>query len=122
MYSSPMYYPPTYMPQMSVTQPQQLPAAQPQQDTATINWVQGEAAAKAFIVRPGSSVILMDSERDFFYMKAVDQSGMPNFRVFEYKEVTNQPAMPAGDFVARAEFDELKAKINELMNQKGAEE
>lgn len=115
MYNTPTYYPTAY----SYNMPQPQPTAQPQQDTALI-WVQGEAGAKAYIVKPGSSVVLMDSEKDFFYIKTVDLSGMPNLRVFEYKEIGSKPEIPVGNFVAREEFDELKLKIEELM-QRGAE-
>ena len=40
-------------------------------------WVQGEEGAKAYMVSPGSSVMLMDSENTVFYLKSSDQSGMP---------------------------------------------
>ncbi len=40
-------------------------------------WVQGEEGAKAFMVAPGNSVMLMDSENTVFYLKSSDQSGMP---------------------------------------------
>ena len=115
----PNYYPTAYG---NYVMPQPQPQAQPQQDTATMNWVQGEAGAKAFIVKPGSSVVLMDSEKDFFYIKTVDLSGMPNLRVFEYKEVGNKPQQQiAGDYVPRNEFEELKIKIEGLLSAKGDE-
>ena len=98
---------PTYYPQYT---PQ---VAQPQKNTAP-NWVQGDAGAKAFIVAPGSSVILMDSESDHFYLKAVDGSGMPSLRKFKYEEIGNTP-QPTGDFVARSEFEDFKRQISELI-------
>ena len=119
MFNTPSFYPPAYMNQPQM--PQYQPQAQPQQDTAKMIWVQGEAGAKAFMVKPGASVVLMDSEKDFFYIKTVDQSGMPNLRVFEYKEVGIAPQPVAGNFVARDEFDALKARIDELLSQKGEE-
>lgn len=127
---NPTYYPSAYgmapdnfrMPQM----PYQPIPVNPQPDPAPVNWVQGEAGAKAFIVKPGSSVILMDSEGDFFYMKTVDMSGMPSFRKFRYEEIGNQvnPAPTTGnnDYVSRAEFDELKKQIQALMPQEVTDE
>ena len=38
---------------------------QPRQDTA-LNWVQGEAGAKSWIVTPGATVLLRDSEAQRF--------------------------------------------------------
>lgn len=69
---------------------------QPAQNNG-IQWVQGEAGAKAFNVGAGQSVLLMDSESNAFYIKATDQSGMPlPLRVFDYTERTAQsvPTVP----------------------------
>ena len=85
--------------------------AQPKQNTSPI-WVQGDTGAKAFIVAPNSSVILMDSESDHFYLKAVDVSGMPSLRKFKYEEVGNTPTT---DYVARNEFDSFKKEVLEML-------
>ena len=106
------YYPATAQPMMQ-TQPQQTPASP--------LWVQGEAGAKAYPVAPGNSVLLMDSERNVFYIKSADASGMPMMRTFDYTERTaaqNPPVqaaqMPQGDYVTRAEFDALARKLDAL--------
>lgn len=101
-------------------QQQFAPPMQPQQSAqgAPI-WVQGEAGAKSFLVGPGQSVMLMDSERDVFYIKASDQAGMPlPLRTFDYKERASgaqkpvQAAQNPGDqYVTRAEYDALAAKL-----------
>lgn len=110
-----------YMPQMNGMQMnQQMNMQQPQQGGPI--WVQGEAGAKSFLVAPGQTVQLMDSEADVFYIKATDQSGVPlPLRTFDYKERTTgaqrpvQAAqMPMVDYVTRAEFDALAAKLAEL--------
>lgn len=94
---------------------------QSQQAPSAPLWVQGEAGAKAYPVAPGSSVILMDSENNVFYIKSADQSGMPMMRTFDYVERTvshNQPvqaAMPMqAEFVTRAEFEDLRQQIAAL--------
>lgn len=121
-YQPQTYYPPTqpmpdqlaYLRQQQM-QPMQQPAASPL-------WVQGEAGAKAYPVAPGSSVILMDSESNVFYIKSADQSGMPTMRTFEYRERTaaqNPPVQaaqqPQGDYVTRSEFDALRQQIYALI-------
>lgn len=126
----PSYYPSAYtnyqqMPQYQPQVPQYQPQAAPQQEQAIQNWVQGEAGMKAFVVKPNGSALIFDTERDYFYIKSADASGMPSQRTFEYREITNQPQVQAqntGDFVPRAEFEALKAKIDELLAQKGTEE
>lgn len=62
---------------------------QPQNPASSgIIWVQGEAGAKSYLVAPGQSVLLMDSENELFYIKSTDVSGMPlPLRKFSYKEV-----------------------------------
>lgn len=75
--------------QPQMTQAYQIP--QPQQNG--INWVQGLAGAKAFMVAPGQTAFLMDSEGQTFYMKFADQSGMPTLRVFDFQERTQQAPM-----------------------------
>ena len=72
-------------PQMPQIAPQ-MPsvASQNAQMTNDINWVQGEADAKSRPVGAGHSVVFMDSEESVFYIKTVDQSGMPlPLRIFE---------------------------------------
>lgn len=71
---------------------QPMPVQQPQQNG--INWVQGLAGAKGFMVAPGQTAFLMDSEGQTFYMKSADQSGMPTLRVFDFQERTQQAPMP----------------------------
>lgn len=94
---------------------------QPAQQTAPqsgVIWVQGEEAAKAYMVAAGNSVLLMDSEASTFYLKSTDQSGMPQpLRVFDYTERTQKqaPASPqTQEYVTRQEFDALAAKLEAL--------
>lgn len=94
-------------------QPYQMPAAsQPQQQG--INWIQGESAAKSFLVAPGQTVLLLDSESNCFYLKSADQSGMPlPLRIFDYTEriAKTEQNVPIGDFITRKEFEEALAKL-----------
>lgn len=121
MYKSYSYGQPQ-MPQVP-QMPQMPQPAQPAQNGG-INWVQGEAAAKAWLVAPGASVMLMDSENSVFYIKATDASGMPMpLRIFDYTERAAQPVAPKpepqpapqidmGQFVTRREFE---AKLAQMM-------
>ena len=83
-----------------------------------IIWAQGEAAAKAFPVGAGQSVLLMDSEDSVMYIKSTDQSGMPQpLRIFDYKERTSkhtesaQAKASSDDFVLRKEFEEFREDV-----------
>lgn len=82
-------------------------------------WVQGEAGAKAYLIVPGSTVMLMDSEAMRFYLKSADASGVPSLRIFEYNEITNgSPPVPqpsnTEQYVTRTEYDKLLSRCDEL--------
>ena len=101
------------------------PATQPmtQQANNGLIWVQGEAGAKSYIVAPGNTIMLMDSEGERFYLKSADASGMPMpLRIFEYKERTetlsqafNAPVAAQNvnfdNFVTREEFEQRMASM-----------
>lgn len=85
-----------------------------------VNWVQGEAGARAWMMTPNSAALLMDSERPCFYWKQTDNYGMPlPLRIFDYKErVQNAQigSLPSSDgngqeYVTKAEFDAFKLAI-----------
>ena len=100
-------------------QPQQPAASAPAAQEGGMKWVQGEEGAKAFLVAAGNSVLLLDSENPSFYIKSADQSGMPlPLRIFDYTERTQPPKTPPAapqpqseQYVTRAEFDALAAKV-----------
>ena len=94
-----------------------------QQGNNGLIWVQGEAGAKSYLVAPGNTVMLMDSEGERFYLKSADASGMPMpLRIFEYKERTETPSQAFGapvaarnvnfdNFVTREEFEQRIASV-----------
>ena len=99
------------------TQPMQY---QPQRQDTGLNWVQGEAGAKSWFITPGSTVLLMDSEAQRFYLKSADPSGIPSMRTFEYTEITGAqlPVMQtAPQAVTREEFDRLAQIVAQLQNK-----
>ena len=99
------------------------PVTTPMQPTNDIVWVQGENDAKARPVIAGHSALFMDSENSCFYIKTVDNSGIPQpLRVFEYKEkvATDKTQTESKDqAVTREEFDDLVKKVNGLLQGEG---
>lgn len=128
------YFPNNYYPQFYGNQqvPQNAPqVAQAPQQTSSGNliWVQGEAAAKAYPVVAGQSVFLMDSEESVFYIKATDQSGMPQpLRIFDYKERTTAQNSPvsapkaSNEYVSRKEFEAFRDDVRKEISGIRAEE
>ena len=129
------FYRPTYYDQIQqnpmgqFNQQYQPPVTPPttqsmaQQGNSGLIWVQGEAGAKSYIVAPGNTVMLMDSEGERFYLKSADASGMPMpLRIFEYKERTETPSQAFSapvaaqnvnfdNFVTREEFEQRMASM-----------
>lgn len=130
------FYRPTYYDQMQPNPnmnqfnqqfqpPATPPATQPmaQQGNNGLIWVQGEAGAKSYLVAPGNTVMLMDSEGERFYLKSADASGMPMpLRIFDYKERINATTSdfnaPTSDFseldgkyITREEFEQRMASM-----------
>lgn len=97
------------------------PMANPQNSgNSAIIWVQGEAGAKAYPVAAGNSVQLMDSERQVFYIKSTDNSGIPQpLRRFVYHEdVAEAPAVDTSQFITRAEFEKALSEIKPKKSKK----
>lgn len=126
-YGYPNYYTPSQpMPgqleQLRMGGAQMQQPAQSQQPQSGLIWVQGESGAKSYMVAKGNSVLLMDSERQTFYLKSTDASGMPSMRTFDYTERVSHPAQPVPapaaqphvDYVTREEFNALAARIDTL--------
>lgn len=126
----PQYYPNTNPYADQLTQLKAQPMYQPtQQNTGNLLWVQGEAGAKSYLIAPGNTLLLMDSEAERFYIKSVEPNGIPQTRTFEYREVTNappavQPASPI-DHVTHGELNNLREefraemqRITDLMTKK----
>ena len=90
------------------------PAVQPPgQASGSMIWVQGEAGAKSYITPPNTTVLLMNSEADQFFIKSVDASGMPSpLRVFDYTEVTSKGTVtPDVAYVTKEEFNAFKEEL-----------
>lgn len=94
------YFPMGYQPYQAQPQAVQQPQNQ-------ILWVQGLEGAKAYPVSAGGSVLLMDSEDSFMFIKTADAAGMPTMRVFKYEEVTQgkPPAVDMSGYVTKEEFE-----------------
>lgn len=114
-----------YQQTVSVPQIQSIPQQQVNQG---LLWVSGEVGAKSYLVAPNSTVLLMDSDSSRFYLKSADNAGMPNLRIFEYKEVTNAPTTSVNasnldenvlndKFVTREEYEGLKRQYESIMER-----
>lgn len=133
-YSRPLY-PSAYQPiqpqfgnsYMAQQQPQMQQV--PQQQTVTntgIQWVQGIEGAKSYQVQPGTSIILMDSESQTFFIKSANAAGMTELHAYAFKEiyeingqVISEAYVPQKEFVQlKNQFDELQAQFELVLKEK----
>ena len=84
----------------------------------SINWVQGTEGAKAFSLKAGENVVLMDSESDnTFFIKICDEIGRCSLRTFEYHEkiTESHPVTPVipdmSEYVKKSELEPLINKM-----------
>ena len=116
-----------YNPYQNQYMAQPVQVQQPQSNNGLI-WVQGEMGAKSYLVAPNTTVLLMDSEQQRFYLKSSDASGMPlPLRVFEYTEkaqntpkmASEEKTMDLSSYATKAEIEPILAEIEALKKKIG---
>lgn len=114
---------PTFYPNLT-PRPVQAPVHNNQNGSPnTFQWVQGQAGAEAYLVAPGASVILMDSNAPVIYFKSADQNGrylpMKTYDLVErVADVPEQkPQLDTSSFVKRDEIEKLiAAEVDRQLN------
>lgn len=113
----PATYQPVY-PQAQFQQPQVMQGQQNQQNG--IIWVQGESAAKSYLVAPGSTVQLWDSEEKIIYLKSADASGLPSMKILDYTIRGEKEEKKETEYATKDEVAALAEKIKELKSELAA--
>ena len=106
-----LYQPPQY-------QAPQYQAPQQASGGVSIVQIQGEAAAKSYMVAPNSTVQLWDTDAGVIYIKSADASGMPAMKVLDYTvrgEAAPQPAQQT----QYATKDDLNTLARDLRDEFG---
>ena len=102
-------------PAMQPIQMQSQMMMQQSQEQSGPIWVQGEAGAKSFLVGPGKTVPLWDSEAQVIYMKTADQSGMPSMKILDYtiRDNNNLPpkAPDSPEYATKNEVETIKDSL-----------
>jgi len=93
------------------------------QPIADLIFVLDENAARSYPVANGQRVTLWDKNYPKFYIKSVDQNGIPSFRKFSFTEETEQPAIETpktvtDEYVTKADFDAFANKILDKLNER----
>lgn len=113
-------FPATYQPIYPV---QQAPVMQTQnQGQNGLIWVQGEQAAKSYLVAPNTTVQLWDSEEKVIYLKSADASGMPSMKILDYTirgDAGAASVVPGAEYATKDEVNALAEKIKEMREEFG---
>lgn len=121
----PIYQAPQYQPQvMQTPQPQYQAPQQAQQPAGGVSIVQiqGEAAAKSYLVAPNSTVQLWDMDAGVIYIKSADASGMPSMKILDFTvrgESASVSSSPAVEYATKEEVNALAEKIRGLKDELG---
>lgn len=114
---------PTFYPNLTPRSATQMPIQNNQNGSPnTFQWVQGQAGAEAYLVAPGASVILMDSNAPVIYFKSADQNGrylpMKTYDLVErVADVPEQKQLDTSSFVKRDEIEKLiAAEVDRQLN------
>lgn len=70
--------------------PQPSQFTQQPQTQQDLIWVQGGGAAKAYLISPGKTVALWDTEAPMIYLKSADMYGKPSTITLRYQQVSSQ--------------------------------
>lgn len=109
-----------YYPQVQQSYPQQMqqnmqPVQQPVQPNTDLKWIQGEAAAKSYLVAPGQTVTLWDTESKSIYIKSANAAGMPSMMILDYVERNGAPQneqnSPAANFATKDDVESIREEI-----------
>lgn len=87
------------------------PTFNPIQSIPEIQYVNSPESADAFNLPPNKTAVLFNQNNDEFYIISSDASGSRTRNDFTFKAKAKDGK---SDYVTRAEFDELKDKVDKL--------
>ena len=108
-------FPATYQQMYPQYQQQQAVQNAPQQ--SGIIWVQGEGGAKSYMVAPGQTVQLWDSENKVIYLKSADASGMPSMKVLDYTIRGEAEEKSEAEYATKGEVEALAGQVEKLRSE-----
>ena len=63
--------------------------------------------------------MLMDNNRDVFYVKSVDSMGKYVINTYRFEQIENEKPLTAENFVTREQFADLNSKLDYLIKELG---
>lgn len=84
--------------------------------------VNGFEEAKAYPVMFNTTELLMDNNKDVFYVKSVDGIGKYTINTYRFEQIENEKPLSAENFVSREQFDSLSQKLDAVLATLSAHE
>lgn len=78
--------------------------------------------AKAYPVMFNSTELLMDNNKDVFYIKAVDCMGKYTISTYRFEQIENEKPLTSENFVTREQFADLSSKLDYLIRELGVKQ
>lgn len=119
----PMYYPNIQQPNIPTVNVPQNNTPQAPQNNSNIIWVKENDVMNYFVL-PNNAVILMDSEKQAFYIKQTDATGKPTVRIADYafrdeeKKADDKKDLDDKISALQGDIDDLKKQLEVLKKGK----
>lgn len=75
--------------------------------------------AKAYPVMYNNTELLMDNNKDVFYIKSVDSMGKYTISTYRFEQIENEKPLTSENFVTREQFADLNSKLDYLIRELG---
>lgn len=75
--------------------------------------------AKNYPVMFNNTELLMDNNKDVFYVKSVDSLGKVSLATYKFEKVENELPMTPDNFVTKEQFNSLTSKIDMIIKELG---
>ncbi len=76
-------------------------------------YVNGIEGAKAYLMNPNQTMLLMDSDEPIFYLKTSNQLGQASIRIFEFKEVLQTTSNNQG-YALKSDLEAIVSRLEAL--------
>lgn len=84
-----------------------------------IKTVNGFKEAESYPVMFNSAELLMDNNKDVFYVKTVDGMGKSSIATYEFHRIENEKPLTPDNFVTYEQFNALASKLDTIINELG---
>ena len=78
--------------------------------------------AKAYPVMYNNTELLMDNNKDVFYIKSVDGMGKYTICTYRFEQIENEKPLTSENFVTREQFADLNSKLDYLIRELGVKQ